>query len=234
MDYGRLGLFLRLLGAPIRLELLRRLQVPLAVSEIRIPPARREQGRTPERPMSRQAIERHLKALEAAGLVRARAGRREGRPVVEFVVSHARVFVVAEELRRLSIVRPALEGTPHTEGRSTHSRIGWRVVPPTGPALYAGSGPLEGTFFPLEGPGPWTIGRGADADISLSFDPFVSRANARLTRDPSFGITSIPGARNGTRVNWRHLADAERVALTAGDAIGVGRTLLVFRGARAP
>lgn len=233
IDYERLAEYLRALSVANRLELLRKLQVPMAVSEIKLAPSREDRERAPDRPISRQAIEKHLDRLQELGLVNARAATRGGIPATEFTTNHARLFVVLDELRRLSLVRSGIE----TESRGTDPTTVREVSPPEippGPALVLASGPLEGTVFPLEGPGPWVIGRERGASVILPYDPFVSKENSRLTRERGGAllIEDVPGSRNGTLVNWRRLAEGERAPLVGGDAIGVGRSLLFLRERR--
>jgi DNA-binding transcriptional ArsR family regulator len=228
-DDAKLGQYLRVLAVPNRLELLRKLQVPRALSEITLTPFRASAGQRPDRPMSRQAVQRHLAALQALGLVHVRVGQRGGRPVSEFVVNHARLFVLSDELRRLSLIRP-LGGASDTAARHTVSAAA-RVQLPVGPLLIVANGPLEGTTFPLVGPGPWILGREKGLTVSIPYDPFVSKENARIMRArDAYWIETLAGARNGTRVNW-HSVEADRpVQLQSGDAVGVGRTLLFVRG----
>ncbi len=102
---------------------------------------------------------------------------------------------------------------------------------PPGPALVTVGGPVEGLAFPLTGAGPWVIGRERGVEVGLPYDPFVSKANASVERrGAGFVLVALPGARNGTSVNWRPLADDAHVPLSAGDVIRVGRSLLLVRG----
>lgn len=230
VDYARLSMYLRALAEPNRLELLRKLQLPHAVPDIRLSPARADRERSPDRPLSRQAVESHLRKLEALGLVRGRAAERDGRGVTEYVVDQARLFLVVEELKRLSLLR-TVQGSM-TAAAEARTMTGQEApAMPKGPALVLASGPLEGSCFALAGMGPWVVGRDKGADVSIPYDPFVSKANTRVWREGSrFFAQTLPEARNGTRVNWRRLADGESAALEPGDALGVGRTLLFLRG----
>ena len=68
------------------------------------------------------------------------------------------------------------------------------------------------------------IGRGSDADVRLS-DTGVSRRHAELRREGDDVIFVDLGSTNGSTVNGRA---AERVRLSPGDRIQLGRTVLVF------
>lgn len=232
LDYQRLGRYLAALTPPNRLELLRKLQVPLASSEIRLTAVRRDRERREARAISRQAVEAHLRKLEALGLVQSRAAEREGRPVTEYVVNHARLFMVVEELRRLSLIRAPHQSMTAGGEASIGGGLPMSAPMPAGPALVLAGGPLEGATFPLAGPGPWRIGRDKDLAVALPYDPFVSRENTELRRQGgAFVARALPGTRNGTRINWQPLAEGDEGRLAPGDALGVGRSLLFLRGA---
>ena len=227
IDYEELALYLRTLGVPNRLELLRRLQVPQPAGDIRLSPARRSRDRDPDRSLSRHAIEVHLAKMEELGLVHARTATREGRDVVEYVSNPARLFVVIDELRRVSLLR----GQPgmNTASGDDDATVPPPVLPP-GPCLVLVNGPLEGAVFALEGKGPWLVGRERGLDVALAHDPFVSKENTVLTRDGAALVaTDAPGSRNGTRVNWRDLPPGGSARLRPADVLGVGRSLLVYR-----
>lgn len=232
LDHERLGEYLRALAVPNRLQLLRQLQLPRAVSEIVLAPARKARDLNEERNLSRQTIEGHLETLEALGLVQGRSSVRDGRTVTEYVVSHARLFLVVEELRRLSLIRSV---EMHDTAGADHRPDATGAAPmpaamPQGAALVLAGGPLEGSAFPLAGDGPWTIGREKGHAVTLAYDPFVSKANTLVWREKGgLFARTMEGARNGTRVNWRALAPDETARLRAGDALGVGRTILLVR-----
>lgn len=228
-SFEQLSLYLRVLGSPKRLDLLRKLQVPRTLSEINLQPSRRDRGSNPDRPISRQALERHLGALQDLGLVHVRTGERRGRAVTEYVVNHARLFVLVDELRRLSLIQPIRGAGNRTAARGTGG--GRSPLVSDGPCLVVAYGPLEGAVFELDGPGPWIAGRARGLPISLPHDPFVSQENARISRrDDRFTIESLPSARNGTSLNWQRIAPGDSVPLRSGDTIGVGRSLLLVRG----
>ena len=230
-DYAELSRYLRVLSEPNRLALLRKLQFPHALADIDLQPSRPGTALSATRALSRQAVHEHLGKLRDLGLVQARSAERDGRGVTEYVVNHARLFVLLEELRRLSLIRAAREeasqatvaGRPETPADAPM---------PKGRALVLASGPFEGSSYPLEGAGPWLIGRDDDLAVALTYDPFVSKHNTRLALQGGTLLAhDLPGNRNGTRVNWRPLPPGGSAPLAAGDMLGVGRSLLVVRGA---
>ncbi|MGQ0536751.1 MAG: FHA domain-containing protein [Methanobacteriota archaeon] len=235
IDYEKLGLYLRALSVPTRILLLQKLQLPHTPSEIELPPFRKDPDLRQDRVLSRQAVDEHLQKLEEAGLVRSRPSQRGGQPVREYLVNQERLFTLVDEVRRLALIRAAGaaadDGTPtgkHTIGAASEPP---KVTLPHGPSLLLVSGPYEGKAYSLAGPGPWAIGRAKEAEVSIDYDPFVSARNTEVLRDGAgFYLKSLPDSRNGTTVNWRLLRADERVPLSSGDTIGVGRTLLVARG----
>jgi class 3 adenylate cyclase len=73
-----------------------------------------------------------------------------------------------------------------------------------------------------------TIGRGADADVSLPWDRSVSLLHAQLTRLGARWLIADDGlSRNGTFVNGERLSGRRR--LREGDVVRVGATTLTFR-----
>lgn len=230
----RLSAYLRALALPSRIELLLKLRVPHTVAEVHLRPVRAAEGRRPDRALSWQTVERHIRSLQHLGLVRARPAQREGRRVTEYVVDHVRLFLVVEELRQLGLIRP-LPGaglTGQTAGLFGDAGPGAAPALPEGPALVLAGGPMEGAAFSLDGQGPWIIGRAKGLAVSLPYDPFVSTENSEVRREGArFLLRTLPGSRNGTWLNWRRLEPPEEAALGAGDAVGVGRSVLLFRGA---
>lgn len=224
IDYAQLSRYLRALSVPSRLELLRALRTPRPAADIDVRPFRRDAGRNPERSLSRQTVEAHLRKLEALGLVRTRADGPGGRAA--YVLDHARLFLVVEELRQLSLIPVA--GSMTASDQASAGSAGEPAL--EGPALVLAGGPLEGTAFPLQGQGPWVIGRAGGAAVPLLYDPFVSKENARVRREGRrYLVRDLPGSRNGTRLNWRPLPKGAEALLRPGDTIGVGRSLLLFR-----
>jgi hypothetical protein len=78
-----------------------------------------------------------------------------------------------------------------------------------------------------DGP-PLTIGRAADCEVPLGWDPGVSRVHARLERVGSAWTVVDDGlSRNGTFVNANRIHGRRR--LLDGDVVRVGATQLAFR-----
>ncbi len=104
---------------------------------------------------------------------------------------------------------------------------------PDPPRLVVAYGREDGEAFSLAGPegASWTIGRAADCAIRLDYDPFVSAANTRISRQGAgFVLEDLGQSRNGTWVNWARLPKGGTHDLRSGDALIVGRTTLVFQG----
>lgn len=85
------------------------------------------------------------------------------------------------------------------------------------------TGDLQGTEFRLTGQ-EMTLGRRAEADISLPHDQRVSRYHARLLLIDGHWYIEDTGSANGTYVNDRRIHEPTR--LRPGDRIRVGRTWL--------
>lgn len=79
---------------------------------------------------------------------------------------------------------------------------------------------LEGETYPLEGAGPWTVGRSEDNDIVVS-DPNVSRRHARLLRAHNGFIVEDLGSTNGTLLDG---APIDRERIESGDELTFGQT----------
>jgi hypothetical protein len=68
------------------------------------------------------------------------------------------------------------------------------------------------------------VGRGSDADLTLA-DPGVSRRHAEVRREGDEVFLVDLGSTNGTSVNGRAV---ERIRLSNGDKINLGRTTIVY------
>ncbi len=75
-----------------------------------------------------------------------------------------------------------------------------------------------GKTYPLEGRGPWSIGRSEENDIVIS-DPNVSRRHARLSRLENGFIVEDLGSTNGTLLDG---APIDRERIEGGDKLTFG------------
>lgn len=223
IDYEALAEVLAALAYPARLELMDVLRFPQNVNDIRIAPRRSAPGENPERAVSRPTLLAHLEKLIETDLVRIEgAGVRGGQ---RYHANPQRLFAILEELRTLSL-RYAGKGPAGDETEMLDRQTSPDDV--AGPRLVLVHGVYEGQAYPLEGDGPWTIGRRKGHSVWLDYDPYVSLDNAQVERDgDGFRVVDLPESRNGTRVNWRPLRDGPR-RLKPGDVIGVGRSLLAY------
>jgi len=74
----------------------------------------------------------------------------------------------------------------------------------------------------------FTVGRSESADVSLAFDPEVSRVHAELERfGQDWTLTDEGLSRNGSFVNGERVIGRRR--LRDGDALRFGDTLILFR-----
>ena len=85
------------------------------------------------------------------------------------------------------------------------------------------AGEQAGSFFPLQGDGPWKLGRGEEVEIRLS-DPKVSRLHAELSLTPLGLEIRDLGSTNGTFVNGTRITEPQM--LRDGDLIEVGDSSL--------
>jgi DNA-binding transcriptional ArsR family regulator len=219
------------LGSPVRIAILRQLRVPRTLREIEVrlaPQAEGPKGRA--RPLARQTIREHLDRLLQIGVVATRDTERSGRPTTEYLLNHQALFALGEEFWGLAALTPEHElGGPTVPGPAGKS--GFFL---DGPSLVLVRGIGEGRIFSLAAlhgtPRRWIIGRSRGTDIPLDFDPYISSENAAVEWDGQhYWLRDLPESRNGTRVNFTPLPRPERRALTTGDLIGIGRTLLMFR-----
>jgi Protein of unknown function (DUF3662)/FHA domain len=78
--------------------------------------------------------------------------------------------------------------------------------------------------FPLEGRGPWTVGRSQDNDIVIP-DPNVSRKHARLSRADNGYVVEDLGSTNGTLLDG---APIDRERIESGDELTFGQSTARF------
>ncbi|HEU4494863.1 MAG TPA: DUF3662 and FHA domain-containing protein [Rubrobacteraceae bacterium] len=78
--------------------------------------------------------------------------------------------------------------------------------------------------FPLEGRGPWTVGRSQENDIVIP-DPNVSRKHARLSRADNGYVVEDLGSTNGTLLDG---APIDRERIDSGDELTFGQSTARF------
>jgi len=83
---------------------------------------------------------------------------------------------------------------------------------------------LDDETYPLEGRGPWTVGRSQECDIVVS-DPNVSRKHARLSRADNGFVVEDLGSTNGTLLDG---APIDRERIESGDELTFGQTIARF------
>jgi DNA-binding transcriptional ArsR family regulator len=226
---------LKVLASGSRLHLLSALRAPKTLDELILSPSEARAAGSPDRPVSRQAVQRHLDVLLDAGLVRREATRTGGgRSGYAYVLDHTRVFAVVEEIRRLTRYQSTMPADlQRTQQAPEPQAPRWGE----GPKLVVVHGVREGHAFALDAtalrpPRGWIVGRARSAHVAIAHDPFVSGENAEVLRTPQgFRLLDLPGSKNGTTLNWERLPRGGDAPLRTGDIVGVGRTLLVFRDA---
>jgi hypothetical protein len=83
---------------------------------------------------------------------------------------------------------------------------------------------VEGRKYPLEGQGPWIVGRSEKNDIVIS-DPNVSRRHARLSRSGDGFVVEDLDSTNGTMLEG---APIKRERIDDGDELTFGQTAARF------
>jgi hypothetical protein len=83
---------------------------------------------------------------------------------------------------------------------------------------------MEDGTYPLEGRGPWTVGRSQECDIVVP-DPNVSRKHARLSRADNGFVVEDLGSTNGTLLDG---APIDRERIESGDELTFGQTTARF------
>lgn len=223
VDFELLSTYLKALAHPRRLELLWHLRAPAAAAGIALRPARKD-DLSPDRAMSRQTVEAHLEKLHEVGVVKRVPDGTGGADRWLTDVPH--VFALVEEFRKLTTIPPATAAPlEETMTRTDLGMVEWTK----GPKLVLMSGPWEGRLFPLQGRGPWRVGRSRSSEVALTYDPFVSADHAALHLDRgSWRVALDQEKRNTLRVNFAPLTPGTARAVAHGDILEVGRSLLVF------
>lgn len=215
VDFEGLAEALEPLGSKTRLRLLAYLTEPHYLEEI-----------ASFLGMSREGARKHVNKLVEIGALTKQQGRRETGPVVEYIVVPQVLFALSEDFAKLGALQP-------DEGHLSRTQVTQPEVegdPDRGPALVLVHGLNRGRVHALAPPGdPWRIGRDPDLEIPLEYDPFVSEHHAEVVRDGGDHVLADAYSTNGTYLNWEKLDRGGRRPLQAGDVVGIGKTLLVYR-----
>jgi DNA-binding transcriptional ArsR family regulator len=210
---------LRVLGNAKRIRLLQFLVHPHHLEEI-----------ASELKTARQTAQEHVQQLEEIGVVRRVRGRRDRGPVTDYVVVPQRLFSIWEDMGKLGVLEPEMDGAND-------------LRPPTSPLATGASPPREqdlprvavvhglhiGQVTPLSGQGPWLFGRDPGAHVCLDYDPFISARHAEVRRaQAGFEVADLYSS-NGTWVDWKRLPRGGAQRIDNGAVVRVGKTLLVFR-----
>lgn len=218
------------LASETRVHLLHLLRTPKALSDIQVEPSLTRTGENPERPLTRQAVSRHLDQLQEQGLVK-RIPADSSKKTDTYVLNHERLFAMVDEIRALAKLRPVVQD-PAGAGQTMVRGVEGSPPMPKGPRVVVVYGRDDGLAFPLDGPvgSHWTLGRAPRCQIRLDYDPFVSSENSRIERGPQeFLLHDLLSSRNGTWLNWRSIPRGGSSPLRSGDVLTIGRSLLVFQ-----
>jgi DNA-binding transcriptional ArsR family regulator len=202
------------LSNPVRVAILHRLARPTFVPDLA-----RELG------MTRQALRKHLKVLEDAGLVRAQSSQRRLLRASEYRVDPVGLFSFKEAVRAL-----AVHGPPDPLPLPTRA-AGSAGAPPrmAGGGLLLVHGDAPGRWMLLPASGSAIVGRDPKADVRLAYDAFASARHALLQAGPEGVLVTDLHSTNGTLLNFRPLLPGEPAPLRHGDLLTVGRSHLLYR-----
>ncbi len=218
-NYEGLADNLKVLGNPKRLRLLHFLTHPHYLEEI-----------ASELKMARQTAQEHVEQLVEIGVLERVRGRTERGPVTNYVVVPQRLFAIYEEVGKLGVLQPELDGASPLRALTTPLQTG--AAQPRiqdVPRLSIVHGMRIGQTTGLTGNGPWLLGREAHAAVCLDYDPFVSMRHAEVRRVPGgFELADLYSS-NGSFVEWARVPRGGAQKLDNGSVMRLGRTLLVFR-----
>lgn len=206
---------MEVLASEVRVRLLHRLGSPAFVPDL-----------AKEFALTRQAIQKHLDALESAGLVLGTPSRRGALRAREYRAHPAGLFAFKESVLAIAVQMDpgALPPAPTLPAPMHESARGG-----SGTGLLLVHGDQQGRWFSLAARGSSVLGRDARVEVSLAYDPFASQRHAMLRHSPTGWTATDLRSTNGTRVNFRLLGSGETVPLRNGDLLTVGKSHLLFR-----
>lgn len=214
---GRLDLAksLEALANPLRLSILHRLARPAFMPDL-----------AQELGMTRQAIKKHLDALEDVGLIVASPSRRGALRAMEYAANPAGLFAFKMGVQELAVdtdpaTLPPASTMPATSTGHAPGANGFGLL------LVHGDQP--GRWFPLNPRMGSVVGRDAKVEIPLVYDAFASARHALLRHAPGGWTLTDLHSTNGTRVNFRPIAPGETLTLRQGDLLTVGKSHLLLR-----
>lgn len=211
---------LKALAHPKRLRLLRFLTEPHHLEEI-----------ASELGVARQSAQEHVHQLLSAGVLEAVPGKGQRGMVTDYVVATPALFDILDQLGgRVGLLRAELEEHLAPRHRTAVLSSGSGDGRPVdAPRLTIVHGLRVGQTTPLDGGGPWLVGRDPQAWLSLDYDPYVSARHAEIRRVAGrFEVVDAMSS-NGTFVDWRRLPRGGSGALAHGSLLRVGKTMLLFR-----
>lgn len=202
------------LASPLRVALLHRLATPAFMPELA-----KEFG------VTRQALKRHLEALEAVELVQTQRARRGALPAQQYVASPLGLFAFKEGVLGIALPpAPKLSEAAQTRLASMPSR-----PRAPGPGLLLVHGDAPGRWYPLAQGSNWIVGRSPRDDVSISYDPFASMRHALVASSSQGWTITDLNSTNGTFVDFTRLPPGQPRPIRAGSVVTVGRSHLAFQ-----
>lgn len=214
-DHVELAKALEALANPLRVAILHRLSTPAFMPDL-----------AQELQMTRQAIKKHLDALEAVGLVTAVPSRRGALRAMEYRTNPAGLFAFKEHVWGLAIPADPSLAQPAVTMPAANTE---RANGSNGYGLLLVHGDQPGRWFGLNGRVPAVVGRDPKVEVSLAYDAFASARHALLRHAPGGWTVTDLQSTNGTRINFRPVPAGETITLRPGDLLTVGKSHLLLR-----
>ncbi len=211
---------LKTLGHPKRLVLLRYLTEPRSLEEI-----------SRHLKVARQSAQEHLDRLLSVDLCERRQGRGEHGPLTKYVLLVPRLFDIYERFgTKAGMVAEEME--PNIRGTLPTTRLPLNDKPTRrleSPRLVIVHGMRAGHTVPLQGNGPWLLGRDPHAALCLDYDPYVSHRHAEVRKVGTGFEVADALSSNGIFVDWAAVPRGGAVRIENGSLVRAGKTLILFR-----